>query len=134
MPIEFQIDHQRRLVIARAHGILAGQDLFDYQKSVWSRPDVAGYSELIDMSGVESIEAPTGQRIRQLASLSAAMDAETRSKFAIVASDEFAFGLGRMYETYRGLEEGSTKEVRVFRTMEQAMAFLADSDSNASQT
>src|ERR1035438_2805891 len=117
MPIEFQIDHDRRLVSARASGPLVDHDLFDYQKNVWSRPEVAGFNELIDMSAVEKIDYPSPARVQQLATFSAAMDAAAPpSKLAIVAPDHLSFGLGRMYQTYRGLEERSTKEVRVFRT------------------
>ncbi len=86
---------------------------------------MAGYNELIDMSTVEKIDFTGPAHLRQLAALSAAMDvAAPPSKFAIVAPDHLSFGLGRMYEAYRGLEERSTKEVGVFRTLEQAFTFL----------
>ena len=35
-----------------------------------------------------------------------------------------AYGLGRMYEAYRSFQPGSTKEVAVFRTAPEALAFL----------
>ena len=53
MPIEFTIDHARRLVLATARGVLTGQDVFGYQRTVWSRADVQGYNELLDMRAVE---------------------------------------------------------------------------------
>jgi len=34
-------------------GVLSDADVFGYQKEVWSRPDVAGYNELVDVSAVE---------------------------------------------------------------------------------
>jgi len=127
MPLKYHIDHARRLVVARGSGVLTGADIFDYQREVWSRPDVVGYDELVDMTGVTEIATaiPAGDNFRALAALSAAMDpAETPSKFAIVAGEELAFGLGRMYQTYRELDPKSTKEVRVFRTLTEAMAYL----------
>jgi hypothetical protein len=64
------------------------------------------------MSQVEGIVQPSADRIRQLAGLSAEMDVRSRtSRFAIVAPTDFAFGLGRMFDGYRNLDERSTKKV-----------------------
>jgi hypothetical protein len=63
--------------------------------------------------------------MRALASLSAEMDAPRASaKLAIIAPQDFAYGLGRMYEAYRSFQPSSTKEVMVFRTAPEAIAFL----------
>jgi len=126
MPIEHQIDHERRLVLARGVGTVNSQDMFGYQREVWSRPEVAGYDELIDMSAVEHFEKPSIDRVMQLAQLAAAMDTGAPvSKLAIVAPGDLAFGLGRMYQTHRGMEERSQKRVGVFRSLAEAQAFLA---------
>ena len=125
MPIAYQIDHDRRLVVARGQGILTDEDVFGYQRDVWSRQDVQGYSELVDMSAVEQIDGASVDRMRQLASLSASMDAASSpSRFAIVAPSDAAFGLGRMYQTFRHMEGSSTKEISVFRTVSEALQFL----------
>jgi hypothetical protein len=125
MSIESEIDHERRLVTARGRGTLTHEDVFGYQREVWSRADVAGYDELVDLSGIDRIDQPSTGEVRSLATLAASMDPKgSRSKLAIVARDDFAFGLGRMYETYRGLDPRSTKEVRVFRTVPEALAYL----------
>ncbi|HKC47102.1 MAG TPA: hypothetical protein VKB63_05830 [Gemmatimonadales bacterium] len=125
MPIEFSIDHARRLVTAIARGTLTGQEVFGYQRDTWSRADVQGYNELLDMRAVEHIDLPSVDNMRALAELSATMDApRTSSKFAIVATSDEAFGLARMYETYRHLEDKSSKQVGVFRTLDEAYAYL----------
>jgi len=125
MPIDHEIDHEHRLVRARGRGIFTDQDVFSYQRDVWSRPDVAGYDELIDMTEVERIELPSVDRVLDLAKVSAAMDRDAPpSKLAIVAATDLAFGLGRMYQTLRGLEHRSTKQVGVFRSLAEALAFL----------
>ncbi len=125
MPIEYRIDHERRLVLAKGRGTLTDDDVFGYQREVWSRPDVAGYDELMDMSEVERIVPPSAERVRDLARLSARMETgASASKFAIFAPSDFAFGLGRMYRAYRELQEQSTKQLGVFRTMDEALAFL----------
>ena len=125
MPIAYRIVHERRLVVARGHGTLTDQDVFAYQTDVWSRADVAGYDELVDMTQVEDIAVPSTERVRELARLSAEMDIRsTTSKLAIVAPAEFAFGLGRLYEILGSHDDRRTKEVRVFRSLDEAKAFL----------
>lgn len=125
MPLEYQIDHERRLVAVRGIGPLCHADFFAYQRDVWSRPEVQGYNELVDMRDAEIQTTPSADELRQLAMLSAAMDLPTQpSRLAIVATQDLAFGLGRMYEVYRELSTGGTKEVKVFRRLEDACAFL----------
>jgi hypothetical protein len=127
MPIEYYIDHARRLVVARGRGLFADAEVFAYQRQVWSQTEVAGYDELVDMTEVEEIgaPAPAGPRIAQLASLAAAQDLPGYAgKFAIIAPGSLAFGLGREYQTYRELDERSRKQVGVFRTRAEALAYL----------
>jgi hypothetical protein len=124
MPIDFRIDHPRRLVVARGRGVVTFQELVEYQSAVWTRPEVAGYDELVDMTAAEDFAQPSTEKIRELAALSAVMDGTRPTKFAIVAPRNLAYGLGRMYQTYRSLEGHGTKEVTVFRTMGEALTFL----------
>jgi hypothetical protein len=129
VPIEYRIEHSRRLVLARATGNLSDADVFGYQREVWSRPDVAGYDELVDMREVGEVGNPSADRLRDLAAVSATVDpTESPCKLAIVAPQDIAFGLGRMYKAYRGLDRRSTKEVGVFRTLPEALAFLGVKD------
>ncbi len=141
MPIEFRILHHLRLVAARGVGMLSAEDFFDYQREVWSQPDLAGYNELVDMTQTKGIVSPSPDRMRELAALSASMDTPpTWTRFAIVAplvptcseacrgskaeGQDLAFALGELYEAYRRLEPRSTKDVAVFRTMPEALTFL----------
>jgi hypothetical protein len=125
MPIEHWIDHPHRLVMAKGRGVFTDQDVFGYQREVWSQPEVAGYSELMDMTDVEQIAIVSAERIRQLARLAAEMDPRSaQSRLAIVAPQELAFGLGRMFKAFRNSEEQGTKEVGVFRTLPEAYVFL----------
>jgi len=127
MPIEYRIDHGRRLVLASASGKLTAEDLFNYQRNVWSLPDVRGFNELVDMSKVEEISSPTFENISKLSKLSAYMDDKTIStKFAIVASDTFAYGMGRLYEVFRNVNPRSTKKVSVFRSMQEAIDWIEE--------
>jgi len=125
MPIEYNIDHDQRLVLARAIGKLTAEELFNYQHEVWSRSEVNGYNELVDMTKVEEIVSPSQEKMVQLSKFSAQMDdRKVSTKFAIIASDTFAYGLGQLYETYRNLNPRSTKNVCVFRSVQEAMDWL----------
>jgi hypothetical protein len=125
MPIAYHVHHDVRVVVAVGHGILTEADVFGYQRDVWSRPEVISYDELIDMRRVTQIEMPSAEQVRDLAQVAAEMDHEgITSRLAIVASADLVFGLGRMFQTYRQLNPKSTKEVRVFRSMVEALSFL----------
>jgi hypothetical protein len=127
MPIEYEIDADRRRVVARGTGTVTEQDIYAYQLDVWSRPEVAGFDQIVDMSAADHIDVPvpSADGMRDLAALAAGMDHPSQpSRFAIVAPGDLAFGLGRMYSTYRELDPRSTKAVRVFRTMDEALAWL----------
>ena len=126
MSIAVQIDHERKLVLGRCYGQLKDEEVFNYQMCVWSRPDVAGFNELVDVTEVNDIGQFSVNRVRDLAMTAADMDHHaTSTRFAIVAPEDLAFGIGRMFETYREMEKGSTKDVGVFRTVAEAFEFLA---------
>ena len=131
MPIDFVIDHEQRLIMTKAHGTMTHEDIKGYQQAIRSRPELNGYNELVDMSQVEHIALQSIERVRELATRSAEMDGDSPpSRFAIVAPTGEASGLGRMYQTYRSLDQRSKKEVGVFRTLEEALAFLKGTQSS----
>ena len=104
MPIDYGIDRERRLVVCAPYGILTDQDIFGYQRDVWSLPEVAGFDEFVDMSAVEHIALPHAKRVEDLARLASQMDAESGAapgRMAIFASSDIAFGLGRMFQAHR---------------------------------
>jgi len=125
MPIEYRIDHERRVIIAKGKGTFTSEDMFRYQQEAWSQPGVAGYNELVDMTEVTEIVDPSVENVRRLVQLSASMDPpDSHARFAIASPNKLMFGLGRLYETYRELDPKSTKAVRVFKTVREAMEFL----------
>lgn len=132
MPITYEIDHDRKLVRARIAGTLTREDALRYQQQVWSLPEVRGYNQLIDASemGHVDIPFPSADAMRELSSLAASMDDPAiKTRFAIVATSAFAYGLARMYATYRALDPRSTRSVSVFRSVEDAMTWLDADDS-----
>ena len=125
MPITHRIYHKLRLVIATASGTLTDEDVFGYQRNVWSDPAIAGYNELVDMDDVGHIALPSPDRVRDLANLSATMDQRPGgSKMAVIAAENLAFGLGQMYAARRDMNPQSTKQVEVFRKRGKALEWL----------
>jgi hypothetical protein len=125
MPIDYVIDHEHRVVRTRVLGVMTDDDVFAYQSTVWSRPDVLGYDELVDMSEVRHIALPSITRIRDLANLSVQKDPPGRvSKFAIVAPGDIAYMMGRLYKAIRNATSGSTRKIGVFHTLPEALKFL----------
>ena len=125
MPISYRIVHEKKLVVARGYGVFTPGDVYDYQHEVWSEPGVIGYDELVDMTHVSEVSLPSAHKIQELASIAARMDeASTPSRFAIVAPGDLAYGLGRMFQVYREADARSSKEVGVFRSLDQALVFL----------
>jgi len=124
MPLRYTTDDEHRLVLTTGHGVLTDQEVFEYKQSVWSLPQVAGYDELLDLRDVERLEVPSTERLRELARLSAAMDVGTPSRVAIVADDLVTAGVARIYEVLRRMDERSTRQVSVFRAVEEAVAWL----------
>jgi hypothetical protein len=122
MALDYCIDHELRLVRVTGTGIITADVLFEYQKA---DPAIADYDELVDMSRVESVEAPSPSNVSALAGFSAKMDGGPKpTKLAIVAADDLLFGFGRMYQAYREMKPESKKEVAVFRSMPGALAWL----------
>ena len=125
MPLEYRIDRERRVVFATATSVLSDEDVFAYQREVWSLSDLVGYDEIVDLSLVEDLVLSSGDRVRALAELAASMDAQgVSSRLAIVAPHDLAYGFARMFETYRTMNQGAAKVVSVFRSMRSALDWL----------
>ncbi len=131
MPIKYEIDPSRRIVFARAVGSLTKKDFFSYQKEVWSGPGVEHYDECVDMTEATDVEGATSRNLEALAVLSVKTDAARSSKLAIIATKDLFFGLGRMYETYRGMQPDNSRRVGIFRTRDEALRWLAEGTANS---
>lgn len=125
MPIEYTVDREAKLVYARVTGVLTHDDIMGYQRDVWARPEVEGFDEIVDVSAVEKIAYESGRRVGETASFAATTDSkEHPSRLAIVAITSEAYGLARMYQTYRETTPGNTKVVNVVRSLDDAYKWL----------
>src|SRR5262247_2836656 len=125
MPISYTVDHDHRLVRVKGAGVFSDDDVFGYQREIMARTDVLGYDELVDMTNVLRIDLPSFQRVKDLAELSAEMDPRhPPGRFAIIAPGDVAYMLGRLFKGVRALVPGATRELGIFRTPEEAEAWL----------
>lgn len=127
MPIAYQANLAKRRILAEATGAVGSQDLFAYQKDVGTRPEWAGYDELLDVSRVDRLLDIRLDNLKALANFAAGMDKpDLPSKFAIVAPQDLYFGLGRMYESLRESVPNASRRVAAFRTRADAERWLDD--------
>ena len=125
MPLIFRLDRESHVIVAAGYGTLTDEQVFEYHRQIASREDTIGYDELVDVTHVKEIALPSTDRVGELAALAAGTDAARgSSRLAIVAPGDLAFALSRMFQTTRELDPRSRREIGVFRTTKEALAFL----------
>jgi hypothetical protein len=128
MPYEVRIDHDLRLLVVTVWGDVTEAEVLEYeQDAVWTRPDLLGYSELVDLTEVNEFTFGIARYLPMFADWSARMDppGDLAGCLLIVAADDFHFGLGRMYQAHRELHPHSQRKVGVLRTVDEALTWLA---------
>ncbi len=125
MPISVEIFDDLKLVIARVTGVMTAEEMMNYQLETWSKRQVVGYDEIVDVTNVEGFNYQGPSGIKEVTHISARMDwANFSRKMAIVAVSDMAVGMARMYQSYRDNETIGRKEIMIFKTMEQARQWL----------
>lgn len=128
MPVTYEIDTDRRLVLARGTGLLRSSEIVRYMNEVWTNPEVVGFDAVFDLTNVEDIEFQSSDAVRGVAEVAARTDSpDTQARLAIVATADYAFGVSRMYQSYRQMHKRATKEVAVFRSFEEALTWIESS-------
>ncbi len=130
MPAIHEVDHKLRLITTTWSGVADDQELraalVKYQQEVKNRPELRSYHELVDFTKTSSFKL-TPKGLTNLAGIASQTDVKgIKTRLAIVVDMPLAYGMGLTYETYRGLVSKSTKEVRVFKTHREALAWLDD--------
>jgi len=128
MPASHYIDNKRQLIITTWEGEAHGNELIEaikkYQKDIQNQPDFINYNELVDFSDVTNMKL-TVDEIVNIGEISLNTDKEEiHRKQAFVVSSKLVFGLGRMYQAYRGFSEKSYKEIRIFKNENDAFEWL----------
>ena len=122
MPVTHHYDARARVLIVRLLGEVTDDDVLQYAREATESP-VADprHHELIDCREVE-VPAARTQTLRRVARMfQEAERAPSGVKIAFVTTSDAAYGLARMYQALRDL---SPVEIRVFREMVEARAWL----------
>lgn len=120
MPIDYEFDHEQRIVSAKAHGIVSLQDLLDYFDAV-TLNDAASYRKLFDAR--EMVPQLSDDDFMIVAArVSAYALFDPRGAVAAVATTPEAIVALRRYANFYG---GEDRPVRLFETIEAAHAWLA---------
>ena len=127
MPLEIRIEPAKGLRHAVARGKLTDRDLLEAWGDAIADPEWdPALDSLVDMSPVESFEVtPAGAQ--RLADVMAMCSKEpppgAKPRVAFVAPTDIAFGVCRVYETYRELQ-GAAAHFFVCRSQAEARCWL----------
>lgn len=123
MPIHHRVERELGLIITTAEGEVSDADVAAYGQAINGDPGTRFVGrELIDGRAVTKISI-TSESVKRLVEANKLAGQRARNlRTAIVAADDAAFGLARMYEM---LSEPDFPFVRAFRNLEDARAFLA---------
>ena len=122
MPMTYSIDTPKSIVRATGSGILTDEDVMAHRQALTSDP--AFNQKLREISDIRQVTdfqvTPAGVRIM------VANDVKMTAmggmhKLAIVAEENVAYGMSRMYQT---LGEPNIRSVGVFRNYEEAEEWL----------
>ncbi len=128
MPMTYTVDSEHQLVKARIFGVLVADDIKKFVAERSTREEIQGFDMFVDLSDVESIDYQSPAQLIDIVRVATKGDNKhRRSKMAIVVGSDSDFGLSRMYQSYRDSQPGANRELRIFRTMEEAMAWLGQS-------
>ncbi len=131
MSITYQVDHEKRRIVAIATGALGKRELVAYLKDLGALPACAAYDKIFDLSWVDSLLDLNIDTLKELAVFSAATDTPGQpAKLAIVAPQKNYFGLSRMYECFRDCVPTSNRISSAFQSRKDAERWLEIREEN----
>ena len=122
-PIEFSYDRERGIRTAVFRGVVGDHELLSAYEELLRDPDYAPDAhDLVDLRPVERFEV-SAEALRRLVDMFRPIDRlGYRTRLAIVAGSDHAYGMARMYELLRG--DDVPEEIEVFRDMDAALRWL----------
>lgn len=128
MPAIHRIDDKAQLIITTWEGDATDVEFINaikkYQTDIQNHPDYIHFNEVVDLTYISGMKLST-EGIKNIGKIAAATDnLEINRKLAIIVNSNLAFGLARMYETYRSLTSNSHKEICVFKNRDEAFAWV----------
>lgn len=129
MPFEIEVDHEKRRTHCRFTGKLTGGLVAEYQVVIREQSGIGGYDEVVDFLGVTGSNIKAGD-VDSSVNRAVAMDTDRRpGRFAMVAPNNLAYGMSRMYQSKRAISQDISREMRVFSDLGEAMCWLDGHES-----
>lgn len=125
LPGAYDFDQEGGVVFTRFWGVVEDGDLTAVRRAIARDPDIRPpIYELVDLRGVENL-AVTSRGIQAVVDIDMALreKASLRIATALVAEEEVAFGMARMFELLSS-SRNSPRYVEVFRNAEEALNWL----------
>jgi hypothetical protein len=118
MPASYQIDTANRLIVIKLSEKITEQEIINDRERLAADPQFdPTFSQLIDLRNAWQVESPTAT-INKLAQSSLF---KAGVKKAIIAHDDLAFGLSRMYEL---LSLDLNQQTMIFHEIDKALEWL----------
>lgn len=123
MPMSYRIDRERGLVITEAWGVLTDADILAHKDNLLKDRDFdPNMPQLSDIQRIERLDV-TSAGVKAMVEHDAAnADRRDGHCMVLVVPRDEVFGMARMYQL---MGSGGNGRVQVFRTMEEADAWLA---------
>ena len=125
MPAHHTVDADAQLLITtwkgEAHDHEFIEAIHNYQKEIQTHPEQLHFNEIVDFTDMTHVKLTAGG-IKNIGRIALLTDTDhVKRKLALVVSSNVAFGLARMYTTYRTLSPKSNKDIHIFRTKADAL-------------
>ncbi len=121
MPISYRFDKSLNVVFVKGRGKVSREQLVDLATKIVTDPELPpSRDKLIDCHETQPMGISTSA-LREVARIFSNGDAVRRCRIAMVANQDLAYGLFRMYQILR---DESPSEFRVFRETREAEEWL----------
>lgn len=121
MPISYRIDVDLGAVFTHATGALTDDELIAHKRDLTRDPAFKpGMVELSDLRGLERLDITSAGVSRFVAQDESDANQLAGVRMAIVASEDLAYGMSRMY----GMRTGQNVDVQSFRDIDEARRWL----------
>jgi hypothetical protein len=123
MPMSYTLDPSARLIRAVGAGVLTDEDVMEHRRTIAADPRITSQMrEISDVRNVTDFQVTVaGIRIMIATDVKMRTSGGMR-RLAVVAEDNVAYGMSRMYQT---LGEPNIRSVGVFRDYKEAEDWLA---------
>lgn len=113
MPLQVEVNSEKKVILASGEGVVTDQDLLDYVDEYLGGGKLSGFDELFDLSAAD-VRDLTYSGLAAVAAAAAATDPDQGPiKIAILVSETRGMGVSRLYQSLRE-SKGGRRHTRVF--------------------